>query len=168
MDTWSRPFFSYPSSSVNSQLCRTIVVVCSCDAKQPDSVQCSSWHSCVLHPAQASAPCDLVEEDWKLCSLLTSGCELQEQIWSWSGAAMQPQSKRGHSHLQGLGGASALEPRAVPLIWRKLTPAPFETHSGLEKRPWFSLNVRVLESVWIPGSEQWNLKQILHLISSNG
>lgn len=42
--------------------------------------------------------------------------------------------------------------------WGKWTPAPFEVHSDSEKRPWFSLNVRVLESVWIPNPEAADLK----------
>lgn len=63
-------------------------------------------------PAPASSLCDSVQEDRKLCSLLTPGCEFQEQICGWSGAAKQSQSKRGHCHLPWLGGASVPEPRA--------------------------------------------------------
>lgn len=58
------------------------------------------------------------------------------------------------------GGASDLDPNAVHLNWKKLTSAflKYIQIYRLEKRPWISLNVRVLESVWIPSPELADLK----------
>lgn len=157
MDTWYRLFFSYLSASVNSQLCRHCRALwLSAHVMQNHQTLSSAVHGtavcCALHKlhlsvtrwrrAENSVPSWLLEVNSK--SRSATGVELQNS----HGA------KSGHCHLHWLWGSSALEPRAVPLNWRKLTPAPFEMNSDIEKKPCFSLNVRVLESVWIP-SPQW-------------
>lgn len=149
MDTWSRPFFSYPSSSVNSQLCRPIVVVCSCDAKQPDCP--------VQFMAQLCAvPCTSLSSLWLGGGGLKRWRRIENSVPSWllgvnsksrSGAGVELQCSHGAK-----GATVIYRGWEVPLLWsqelslskswRKLTPAPFETHSGLLKRghdfPWMS------------------------------
>lgn len=111
MDTWNRLFFSHPSASVNSQLCRHYRALwLSARVMQSNQTLSSAVGGtavcCSLHNPHLSV------SRWKRTENSVPSWLLgvnSEQICSWSGAAEQPQSKRGHCHLHWLGDASALE-----------------------------------------------------------
>lgn len=151
MDTWNRLFFSHPSASVNSQLCRHYRALwLSARVMQSNQTLSSAvggtavW--CSLHNPHLSVSW------WK---------RTENSVPSWLlGVNSKSRSVTGvelqNSH-RAKGVTVIYTGWEMLLLW-KLTPAPFEIYSDLEKRPWLSLNLRVLESVWIPSPEPADLK----------